>query len=111
MSSTPNNHFVIRARDLPNSRRKEFLEAHMTYIGPLIARGDLVTVALLLPEGAQSSEVKDAGDVAVGVIITLRAESVDAVWEVVHNDPFYKSGEVYDRSTVTVEPVYIVLKN
>lgn len=57
------------------------------------ARPIAVAAGALLPDGVVTSD-PDSVERTNGSVVFLRAETVEEVWEILKNDPFYTSGEV-----------------
>ncbi|CDO72647.1 hypothetical protein BN946_scf184985.g66 [Trametes cinnabarina] len=99
------DYFLVRVLDVPNAQRAKHYEAHVKLSMPLIEKGVLRLGGALLAPTAKSSD-PDALKNPKGSWIFVQAESLEEAWEIVKQDPFYASGEVWDRDTITVEPIY-----
>ncbi|OJT01658.1 hypothetical protein TRAPUB_7916 [Trametes pubescens] len=103
------NYYHVYAQDLPDAQRAKHTEAHMAQNTPLIQSGVIKFGGGLLRPESNSSDL-DARQSIVGSFIIVQAESIEAVWEILHKEIFYVSGEVWDREKVFVAPVYVPFK-
>ncbi|KAI9060449.1 hypothetical protein FKP32DRAFT_1022597 [Trametes sanguinea] len=102
------NYFLVHIVDLPNAQHTKHLEAHSKQFMPLMHDGTLKTGGALLPPTAKTTD-PDVLTKTVGAWMIIRAENIEKVWEIIKQDVFYTSGEVWDHDKITITPAYVVL--
>ncbi|KAI0705314.1 hypothetical protein C8T65DRAFT_653010 [Cerioporus squamosus] len=100
------NYYLINAPDLPNAQRAKHTPQHMVASAPLVQSGYIVAGGGLLPQTADSSDA-DAITKISGSFLVVQADTAEHALEKLKEDPFWTSGEVWDREKVTVTPVYV----
>ncbi|KAI9060448.1 hypothetical protein FKP32DRAFT_1022701 [Trametes sanguinea] len=108
MPTYKHNYYLFHMRDIPNPQRDKHLEAHVQHTqlfqnGPHIRFG-----GALLPQTKTTSEADVLKD-CVGSFFFVQTDTLEEAWDIIKRDPFYASGEVWDRETVTGAPVHIVI--
>ncbi|KAI8978191.1 hypothetical protein BD414DRAFT_494876 [Trametes punicea] len=100
------NYFLVHIVDVPNAQRAKHLDVHLAHNASVIQDGAIKLAGGLLPQTSKTTD-PDALQRLVGSWMIVRAESIEHAWEIVKEDPFYTSGEVWDREKVTVTPAYV----
>ncbi|KAI9060452.1 hypothetical protein FKP32DRAFT_1687517 [Trametes sanguinea] len=102
------NYFLVYIPDVPNAQRPKHHEAHVKHSMPLILDGTIKLGGALLPPTSKSSD-PDALKNVTGSWMILRAENIEKAWDIVKQDPFYSSGEVWDQGGITVTSAYTAI--
>ncbi|KAL7277530.1 hypothetical protein ACG7TL_008453 [Trametes sanguinea] len=102
------NYFLVHILDVPDAQHTKHLEAHAKVFMPLMQNGTLKIGGALLPQTTKTSD-SDVLKKTIGAWMIIRAEDIETVWEIIKQDPFYTSGEVWDHDKITVTPAYMVL--
>ncbi|KAI0753530.1 hypothetical protein C8Q80DRAFT_1097556 [Daedaleopsis nitida] len=103
---SPKNAFHIHILDIPLAQRAKHFAAHIERLKPFVESGAIIAAGALLPDGVVMSDPSSV-ERRNGSVVFLRAETAEEVWEILKNDPFYTSGEVWDISSIKVTPIML----
>ncbi|KAJ3013967.1 hypothetical protein NUW54_g1432 [Trametes sanguinea] len=104
-----NNYFLVYISDVPNAQRSKHQEAHLTHNLSMIQNGTIKAGGALLAPTSKTSD-PDALKNVTGSWFVLRAENIEKAWDIVKQDPFYASGEVWDQERITVTAAYTAIQ-
>ncbi|OSC98783.1 hypothetical protein PYCCODRAFT_1470760 [Trametes coccinea BRFM310] len=102
------NYYLFNMRDVPNAQRMKHVSSHIQATTPLIESGVIVLGGAMLPPTMKTSDA-DPLKRPTGSFLFVRADSLEQAWDIIKQDPFYTSGEVWDRESVTGAPVYMIM--
>ncbi|KAL7277531.1 hypothetical protein ACG7TL_008454 [Trametes sanguinea] len=102
------NYYLFHMWDIPTAQRAKHLGDHVKVTTPLIQSGAIILGGALLPPTMKTSDPEPLKKPA-GSFFFVRADSLEQAWEIIKQDPFYTSGEVWDRESITGAPAYMVM--
>ncbi|KAI9060454.1 hypothetical protein FKP32DRAFT_1678794 [Trametes sanguinea] len=102
------NYYLFHMRDLPNAQRMKHIGEHVRITTPFIQSGAIILGGALLPPTQKTSDPEPLKNPA-GSFMFYQADSLEEAWNIMKQDPFYASGEVWDHETITGFPAYMVM--
>ncbi|KAL7277533.1 hypothetical protein ACG7TL_008456 [Trametes sanguinea] len=102
------NYFLVYIPDIPNAQRPKYQDAHMKHSVQLIQDGTIKVGGVLLAPTSKMTDPYFAQN-TTGSWIIMRADSIEKVWEILRQDPFYTTGEVWDHEKITVTPAFVAI--
>ncbi|CDO72648.1 hypothetical protein BN946_scf184985.g67 [Trametes cinnabarina] len=106
--SYEHDYFVVHTFDVPNAQRTKHTDAHLVRIVPLIQQGIVKFAGALLTPTSKTTDSDTLAKTA-GSILIVRAKDLEQAWEIVKQDPFYASGEVWDHERTVVTPAFFAI--
>jgi len=99
-------HFLVYGPDKPNSQRAKHVPEHRKYY---LDSNAIQFVGLSMPP----TNLAIANEIGIpvettGTLFIYEAASFEEAESIAHGDPFWSSGEVWDREKVVITPLSVV---